>query len=136
MQISKHFTLEELLHSDTATRLGFTEQDNPSQSTKSNLQYLAEKVLDPIRDKFGPFTPNSTYRCGMLNNKVGGSKNSFHLIGCASDINLGKEKNRELFNWIQANLEFTELINEYDFKWVHVAIQKGRENEKAIKVIG
>jgi zinc D-Ala-D-Ala carboxypeptidase len=136
MQLTPHFTLEELTFSDTAKRNDFTEQDNPSQAVKDNLKYLAEKVLEPIREKFGPFAPTSAWRCGRLNNKVKGAKNSMHLYGYAADINLGKKKNQELFEYIQRCLPFTELINEYDYSWVHVAIAKGRESEKTIKIIG
>jgi zinc D-Ala-D-Ala carboxypeptidase len=137
MQLTPNFTLEELTFSATAKRNGFIEQDNPSQAVIANLLYLCEEVLEPIRERVGPFKPTSAYRCGRLNNKVRGSKRSFHLSGCAADINLGtKEKNCELFTWISTHLPFTELINEYDFSWVHVAIVKGREEEKTIKIIG
>jgi len=67
---------------------------------------------------------------------VGGAKASMHLFGYASDINLGtKELNKKLFEYIQKNLYYTELVNEYDYKWVHVSIVKNRENEKVVKVI-
>lgn len=134
MKLSNNFTLEELVKSGTAKRLGFTEQSTPDGTVIENLTYLAKKVLEPIRGKFGAFTVSSAYRCKRLNDSVGSKDTSFHLIGCAADIDLGK-KNKELFEFIKDNLPFTELINEYNYDWVHVAIVKGRENEKKIKVI-
>ena len=136
MNVSKHFTLKELTASQTATRLKIKEQFTPPLSVVANLHYLAELVLEPIRQHYGPIFVSSAYRCAALNKAVKGSKSSFHLTGCAADIDFGSvEKNRELFNWIKENLPFTELIDEYGFDWVHVAIAAGRESEKAIKVI-
>jgi len=139
MKLSRNFTLEELTKSGTAKRLEFNEQFTPTGEEIQNLTYLAKTVLEPIRAKFGAFTVSSGYRCKRLNEKVGSKETSFHRIGCAADIDLGS-KNKELLEFIQKNLPFTELINEYpDAKgnpdWVHVAIQKGRENEKQFKVI-
>jgi len=140
-KLSTNFTLSELCFSQTALNFGWNEQQEPSKEVVQNLNYLANKCLEPIRAKFGKFSPTSGYRCKRLNDAKGSTDASFHLIGCAADINLGtKEKNKKLFEWIKANLEFTELINEYPDKngnpsWVHVAIQKGRESEKKIKTI-
>jgi zinc D-Ala-D-Ala carboxypeptidase len=135
-QLTPHFTLEEMLKSQTARNLGFTEQYNPSDYVKKNLLYLAENVLEKIRQKFGPVTVTSGYRCGKLNNRKGGGKNSFHLIGAAADIDfIDREKNREVFNFIRKELPFTELINEFDYDWIHVAIVKGRDQEKVVKKV-
>ena len=138
MKISENFTLEELIYSKTATS---NKIDNtPSEFEIINMKYLAEKILEPIREEFGAYTPTSTYRCKKLNKIVGGAKTSMHLYGYAADISFGKIKNKELFEYIKNNLEFTELINEYPDengcpKWVHVSIVKNRENEKKVKVI-
>ena len=137
-KLTANFSLEELCFSGTANRLGFEEdQENPSKEVVDNLMYLAGKCLEPIRAKFGKFSPNSAFRCKKLNDHLGSTDKSFHVIGCAADINLGSyEKNKKLFEFIKSNLEFTELIDEFNFKWVHVAIQRGRENEKKVKKIG
>ena len=101
------------------------------------MKYLAKMILEPIREEFGVFTPTSTFRCKKLNKLVGGAKASMHLFGYASDINLGSRKlNKKLFEYIQENLDYTELINEYNFQWIHISIVKNRENEKVVKVIG
>ena len=140
MKLSNNYTLEELVKSGTAKRLGFTEQSTPEGTTVENLTYLAKKVLEPIRGKFGAFSVTSGYRCKRLNDSVGSKDTSFHLRGCAADIDLGS-RNKELLEFIKKELPFTELINEYpDAKgnpdWVHVAIQKGREEEKIVKKVG
>lgn len=136
-KLTTNFSLEELTFSQTAINHGWDEQQTPSKEVVENLMYLAGKCLEPIRSKFGKFSPTSAYRCKRLNDAKNSNDKSFHLIGCAADINLGsKEKNKKLFEFIKSNLEYTELINEYNYSWVHVAIQRGREQEKKNKVIG
>lgn len=136
-KLTTNFTLEELCFSQTALNHGWDEQQSPSKEVVSNLNYLSNKCLEPIRAKFGKFSPTSGYRCKRLNDSKGSTDASFHLIGCAADINLGsKEKNKKLFEFIKNELEFTELINEFSYSWVHVAIHFGRENEKKVKKIG
>lgn len=139
MNLTTNFTLKELIRSSDARRLGFTEQDEPDERAINNLKYLAEKVLEPIRQKFGPFTVTSGWRCKRLNDHKGSTDTSFHRHGMAADIDLGP-RNKDLLEFIKKNLPFTELINEYPNKdgnpdWVHVAIARGRENEKKLKII-
>ena len=97
MQLTKNFTLEELVHSDTANAKGI--DNTPTQEIIDNLKELAENVLQPIRDKWGkPLTVNSGYRCKELNKAVGGVSTSQHQKGKAADIEAGtNEDNKELF---------------------------------------
>lgn len=51
-----------------------------------NVSELA-KQLQVLRDHLkAPITINSSYRCESHNKKVGGAKNSQHLLGKAADI--------------------------------------------------
>lgn len=138
MQLSQHFTLEELIYSKTALS---NKIDNTPKDKKiiNNLTYLAINILEPIRKEFGAFSVSSAYRCKELNTKVKGSKTSMHLYGNAVDIDFGV-RNLELFEFVKNNLDFSELINEYPDengipKWCHIGLAKGREKEKKIKVI-
>lgn len=128
----KHFTIEELTSSNTAAQLGIG--NRPSPEAEANLHYLAEQVLDPLRELLGkPVRVSSGYRCPALNKAVGGASNSFHLTGCAADLDNGsREENRRIFELIRSRLPFTELGWEGGGRWVHVAIQKGREQEKEV----
>jgi len=137
MNISKHFTLEQLTFSATALRHGIEEQNDPPEAVVKNLTYLSETVLEELLKRFPKMKINSGYRSPELNEIVKGSPKSFHLFGCAADLHFGsKEQNEKAFNYIKGNMLFTELINEYQYSWVHVAIVKGREKEKRIKKIG
>ena len=122
--MGKYFTINELTKSSTAQRLHI--DNNPTQEVKDNLNKLIDNVLDPLRELYGkPIIVNSGYRCTKLNKAIGGAKNSQHLVGQASDIRTvqnTKESNKELFELIKnSKLPFDQLINEYDYNWVHVS---------------
>ena len=122
--MGKYFTINELTKSATAQRLHI--DNNPTQEVKDNLNKLIDNVLDPLRELYGkPIIVNSGYRCTKLDKAIGGAKNSQHLVGQASDIRTvqnTKESNKELFDLIKnSKLPFDQLINEYDYNWVHVS---------------
>jgi zinc D-Ala-D-Ala carboxypeptidase len=135
MQLSEHFSLHELLASQTATRKGITEQFDPSEQVIENLQYLCINLLEKLRalNNNQPLFISSGYRCPRLNRAVGGVKKSQHLLGRAADIDFGtKAKNAEFFNRIKdSDLVFDQLLNEYDFAWVHISLKK-EENRKQV----
>ena len=129
----KWFTLKEFVKSNTAARLGI--KNNPSEDVKKNIELLVEKILDPLREKFGkPIIVTSGYRCKELNKAVGGAAKSQHMSGEAADIRTvedSKSANKELFNLIiEHGLPFDQLINEHDYDWVHVSY--GKRNRRMI----
>jgi len=132
--ISKHISFDEATVSNTATRFGI--ENNPSDIQLACMKLVAEKCFEPLRTWYNkPIKVNSFFRCESLNAKVGGSKTSQHVKGEAIDISGGnKEENKKLFDWCKENLEFDQLINEYDFTWVHISYTvKNRKQILAIK---
>ena len=100
--------------------------NTPSKEEEKNIIDLVENILDPLRKEYGkPIIINSGFRNKQLNKLIGGSKTSQHLTGQAADIQTivdTKEENKKLFDLIQKlNLPFDQLIDEYDFNWVHVS---------------
>ena len=141
MKLSKNLWLSEVIKSNTATRRGI--DNSPTDLHIANLKYLAEKIFQPIREHFGcPIFVSSGYRSKALNEAIGGSQRSFHSHGMALDLDMdnkaSKISNTDIFNFIKDNLEYTELIWEFGDEdkpdWVHVAIAKGREQEKNTKI--
>ena len=131
----KHFTIKELTHSNTAISRHI--DNTPSHEVKENLERLITNLLDPIREIWGkPLIVNSGYRCTQLNNAVGGVSNSNHLKGEAADITTGsKEGNLKLYELVKAsNLVFDELIDEKNGSWLHVALRKENNRQKAIRL--
>jgi hypothetical protein len=132
--ISKHISFDEATVSNTATRFGI--ENNPSDIQLACMKLVAEKCFEPLRTWYNkPIKVNSFFRCESLNAKVGGSKTSQHVKGEAIDISGGnKEENKKLFDWCKENLEFDQLINEYDYTWVHISYTvKNRKQILAIK---
>ena len=130
--ISKHISLKEATFSATATRLGI---DNiPNAEHLECMKLVAEKCFEPLREWYGkPIKINSFYRGLKLNKAVKGSLSSQHCKGEAIDIDAGSiEENKKLFDWCKANLDFDQLINEYNFSWVHISYTEKKENRKQI----
>ena len=126
MNLTKNFTLHELTKSETALRLGLSNE--PGEAEIKNLTTLCEKVLQPVRDHFGKGVKvNSGFRHPDVNKAVGGSTTSDHCKGFAADIEIPGIANAELAQWIADNLEFRQLILEFytpgipDSGWVHVS---------------
>ena len=126
MNLSKNFTLSEMIKSETALRHDMPNE--PGEKEIGNLKLLCEKVLQPVRDHYGKGVKvNSGFRHPEVNAKVGGSKTSDHCLGQAADIEIPGVANAELAEWIKDNLEFRQLILEFytpgipDSGWVHVS---------------
>lgn len=141
MKLSNNLTLVEATKSNTAIRRGI--DNTPTDAHIENLKYLAQKVFQPLRENFGSaIYVSSGYRSKELNEAIGGSQRSFHSHGMALDLDQdGKSyavSNADIFYYIKDNLPFSELIWEFGDEdkpdWVHVAIAKGRENEKNAKI--
>lgn len=148
MQLSKNFTLSELIEAGSARRLGLDEQFNPDQKIIDALRALCVNVLQPLRDAVGkPIRINSGYRSPKVNEAVGGSKTSDHMFGRAADIELwidGVNKNQLLFDKIvELGLPFKQMIDEFGSEsepaWIHVSYDCNnvkREKLRARKVNG
>lgn len=132
MRITKNFTLKEL----TKTNAGIS--NNPGKQELQALIQLTGKVLQPLRDIYGkPITVNSGFRSYAVNKAVGGARNSQHSKGEAADITVHTKKgNRALFEIIKNELDYDQLINEYDYSWIHVSYTTERKNRKQILKIG
>jgi len=126
-KLSENFHLIEFTRSQTAIRKGI---DNKPGSTEIyNLRQLALFVLQPLRDALGvALHISSGYRCPLLNVAIRGSLKSQHMQGKAADVD-HPTKNIEIFNWLKENVAFDQLINEYNFSWVHVSFSKRNRNQ-------
>lgn len=136
-QLSKNFTLSELARSSTADR--YKIDNTPGQFEYDNLKKLCEKVLQPIRDKWGkPIVITSGYRSPQLNVKVKGSGTSQHCKGEAADFEAASGENGKLFHIIEAmihngEIEVGQLIwekgDEYNPAWIHISLPYHKKNQ-------
>jgi hypothetical protein len=131
MKLSENFTLAELTHTDTGIA------NNPSQGEINNLKLLVQKVLQPVRDKFGVINVTSGFRSPLVNSAVGGSATSDHVHGRAADIQC--EDMAAVFNYIRKKLPFKQLIWEFGTdaqpKWIHVAYDVNNNKGEVLKAI-
>ena len=131
----KFFTINELTRSSTALRKKIN--NSPTEEVKNNLIELVDKILDPVREKWGkPIIVSSGYRCPTLNVAVGGAKNSQHTTGEAADIHTVEDtvaENKKLFEVIKSRgLPFNKLIKEYNYNRIHVSYSSKHKPRKQI----
>ncbi len=138
MKISEHLDLSELIRSESAKRNGISNM--PTEEHIANFKLLAEKVFEPIRNNFRcPIHISSGYRSAELNKCIGGSSTSQHCKGQAVDIDMDGTPNgvtnKMVFDYIKDNLEFDQLINEFDYSWVHVSYTNGNNRGQILKAV-
>lgn len=131
MQLSEHFTYEELTHTDHRTL-----DNTPTEREKciidgkevlvnavANLPRLAA-FLEEVKKVLGgkPIMVNSAFRSEAVNNAVGSSNKSDHRRGCAADIRVpGMTPDEVVRAIIGSGLAYQQIIREFD-RWTHIAI--------------
>ena len=118
MNLTEHFTLEELTHTD------HRELENiPNETEQANIQRLAE-FLESVKTVLEgkPIMVNSAFRSKAVNDAVGSKDTSQHRIGCAADIRVPSMTPDQVVKAIIASgLPFDQVIREFD-RWTHVSI--------------
>jgi len=118
MNLTEHFTLEELTHTD------HREFDNtPNADQINNLERVAE-LLEQVKKMFGgkPIMVNSAFRSLQVNAAVGSKPTSQHCLGCAADIRVPGMTPDEVVKAIRASdLQYDQLIREFD-SWTHISV--------------
>jgi|TARA_R110002012_G_scaffold258268_1_gene438704 zinc D-Ala-D-Ala carboxypeptidase len=129
MNLSRNFTLSELIKSDTAIRRGINNNPNAEQIEK--LKALCENILQPVRDHFGRVKITSGFRSVELCEAIGSSARSQHARAEAADFEVVGVDNAELFDWIKSNLSPDQLILEFytpgepNSGWIHCSWIEG-----------
>jgi zinc D-Ala-D-Ala carboxypeptidase len=136
-QLSKHFTLEEMTKSMTATRKGINNIPGPGEI--KSLGDLCYEVLEPLRAHFDlPVTITSGYRSEALCEAIGSKKTSQHAKGQAVDLEIPSVPNIKVAYWLQNNVDFDQLIMEFYDKedpaggWIHISYHESNSNRKQI----
>ena len=91
--------------------------------------------MQPIRDHFDkPIIISSGYRSPTLNRAIGGSPTSQHCYGQAADFEIPGIDNYTLAKWIEANLNYDQLILEFytggNSGWIHVGYSPRHTNQE------
>ena len=125
MNLSEHFTLEELTFTD------HREFDNtPNADETANLNRLAS-FLEQVKTVLGgkPVMINSAFRCKQVNDAVGSKDTSQHRIGCAADLRIPGMTPDEVVKAIMASgIGYDQIIREFD-RWTHISVPNHPEDK-------
>ncbi len=145
--MEQYFTLEEMIRSATADKLGI-DNTPKEEHIQNNIMELID-VLNGVRkawtakcekENWGnpSIIVDSGYRCDALNNAIGGSKTSAHSIGAAADIEPKNQRNKEFLRFLEQylldnHIPFDQLVSEHPDKngvpsWIHIGL-KNREGK-------
>jgi uncharacterized protein YcbK (DUF882 family) len=121
MNLTPHFTLDELTASESAERNGW--DNTPNDAELENLKRLAD-MLEQVKVVLGgkPIMINSAYRSKKVNDAVGSKDTSQHRIGCAADIRVpGMTPDEVVRKVIASGIGYDQVIREFD-RWTHISI--------------
>ena len=128
MNLSPHFTLDELTHTD------HREIDNtPTQDEISNLQQLAN-FLEEVKTVLGgkPIMISSGFRCKALNDAVGSKDTSQHRTGFAADFRVpGMTPDEVVRAVIASGIGYDQIIREFD-RWTHISVSDNPRKQALI----
>jgi uncharacterized protein YcbK (DUF882 family) len=123
MSLSKHFTFEELTHTDHRAF-----DNTPNVEETENLTRLAE-FLEQVKEVLGgkPIMVNSAFRSEAVNNAVGSRNTSQHRIGCAADIRVpGMTPDEVVKAVIASGIGYDQIIREFD-RWTHISVPNTKD---------
>lgn len=122
--LSPHFSYEEMTRSSWAQSHGI--DNTPDDLQLAALINICWKLGEPLRETFGPIKINSGFRSEAVNTGVHGVGGSKHLSGEAMDIHINSlEQGKEYFKFIQKNVDFDQLLFEFNRKgamWIHCSV--------------
>ena len=145
MKLTKNFSLEELIRSNTAERKGI--DNSPTAEHIHNLVALCENILQPLRDRVKhSIRITSGYRSERLNTAIGGASrdgkpSSEHCYGKAADIKLvidGENRSEILYLAIlEMGIPFRQMIWEFGTEdtpsWVHISFNKEDNKRQTLR---
>jgi zinc D-Ala-D-Ala carboxypeptidase len=121
MNLTPHFTLEELTASETAERNGW--DNSPNDQELANLTRLAdflEQVKVVLNGK--PIIISSGLRTKKVNDAVGSRDTSQHRIGCAADFRVpGMTPDQVVKAIVASGIGYDQVIREFD-RWTHISV--------------
>lgn len=132
MNLTKHFTLQEMTASETAVRRGF--DNTPNATELANLVRTAE-LLEEVKAVLDmkPILVNSAFRSKPVNDAVGSRDTSQHRLGCAADIRVpGMNPDQVCRAIINSGIQFDQLIREFwtpdgGGGWTHISVPNTKE---------
>ena len=114
IRLSQHFKLSEFLN------LKKYPENIPTMQVVVNITYGCHLLLEPARLEVGPIIVNSGFRSEAVNRRVGGVRNSQHLIGQAADIRpQNPAQFQRLVDFLKAHALTDQLLTAST--WLHIS---------------
>jgi len=127
VRLSQHFMLKEFLN------LKKHPENIPTMQAVANLTYGCHLLLEPARFIVGPIIITSGFRCEAVNRKVGGVRNSQHLVGQAADIRpLNPQQFQRLVDFLKECEHTDQLLTGPG--WLHVSWSPFRPPRRQIRI--
>lgn len=132
MNLSPHFTLDEFCTSQTAARLGIS--NDPPLEVVANLKRTAQG-LERVRAVLNnnAIHINSGYRSLKVNAAVGSKATSQHVTGEAADFICPTWGTPDKIMWaiVDSAIDYDQLILEFD-SWVHISFSDNPRSQALI----
>ena len=127
IKLSQHFLLSEFLN------LKKYPENIPTMQVVANLTYGCHLLLEPARQVVGPIIINSGFRCEAVNRRVGGVRNSQHLIGQAADIRpKDPAQFQRLVDFLKAHALTDQLLT--GSTWLHLSWNPFAQPRRYIRI--
>lgn len=142
-KLSTLFKLSDVIKGASASPHGVPQGINFGLSASEivcNLKKLSINCLDVIKAEYPNMIITNTWRSEAVNTRIGGSKTSDHLTGCAADIVLSGFTRKQHYDAIIAiqNMlpAFKQLILEYkgSTTWIHVSFKDGSNGNQCLTI--
>lgn len=131
MNLSRHFTFDELIRSQAAVENGL--DNRPSKTEQAALERLAVNLLEPLREYLGaPIVITSGFRCPAVNRLVGGVATSQHTKGEAADCYTSLGARYLLDVLLDSELSFDQAILYREKNFLHVSYRNPAANRKRV----
>jgi zinc D-Ala-D-Ala carboxypeptidase len=129
MNLTPHFTLEELTISQEAVRRGLS--NKPNIAELANLRRLAE-TLEKVRSLVGrPVVVSSGFRSLAVNRAIGSGDSSAHVKGLAADFTVPGMTVKALCLLIrESGIVYDQLI--YEGTWAHLGLSEGKPRSEEL----
>lgn len=133
----KYFRITEFFRSDVADKYQVSNMPADEELFKvlPNIVALASNILVPLRAMIArPIIITSGYRSQRVNELVGGSKTSQHLLGKAADIHVQgftREQMGTVYEIIQTYFDFDQLIFYPHKNIIHVSWNEGKNRKES-----
>lgn len=133
----KYFSYSEFFKSDVAEKHQVKNIPDDAQLSQvlGNIKALVLNVLDPLRAMIArPIIITSGYRSQRVNELVGGSKTSQHLLGKAADIHVQGYTPQQMdmvYRTIQMYYDFDQLIFYPSKNIIHISWNGGKNRQES-----